>query len=241
MYISIIIPTLNEEQYIERTLKNLKNIHSIPYEIIVADTKSTDKTVDIAKKYADTVTVYSGEKKPNASIIRNLGAKSAKGDILLFQDADVILKDPDKFITTACDVLKQNPKLVAVTTASRVELESETVMDFIMYKIINLTFVFLNNIFHIGGASGECQIIRKETFEKIGGYNETLPIAEDNEMFQKLARIGRTRIIMKLVTLQTGRRQHAIGWPRLLWQWQVNWFTMTFMHKSASNTWEEVR
>lgn len=241
MKLSIIIPTLNEEKYIERTLKNLKQIHSIEHEIIVADTNSKDRTREIAKQYADKVVVYDGTKKPNAAIIRNMGAKSAKGDVLLFQDADVLLKDADHFVTHAYNVLERHPEIVALTVASRVEPGLETLADKIMYWIINMTFVLSNNIFRLGGASGECQIIRKTAFEKVQGYNEDLPVAEDNEIFQKLARIGRTRILMDILTLQPGRRPHAVGWPRLLLQWQVNWFMMTFRHKSASSEWDEIR
>ena len=239
--ISIIIPTLNEERVIERTLKNLRSIHSVPYEIIVADTKSTDRTGEIATQYDATLTIYNGTKKPNAAIIRNLGAAAAKGDVFLFQDADVILKDVDHFVVRALAVLKNDSKIVALTAAARVEPESENWMDRFMYAMINMTFVLLNNVFHIGGASGECMIVRREAFEKIGGFNEALPVAEDNELFQKLARIGRTRILTDLVTLQTGRRQHAIGWPRLLLQWWSSWVSMTFFGKSASSDWEEVR
>ncbi len=241
MKLSLIIPTLNEEKYIERTLKNLKQIHSVEHEIIVADTNSKDRTREIAERYADTVVVYDGAKKPNASIIRNLGASVAKGDVFLFQDADVLLTNPDHFVAHVCEVLDQNPKLVGLTAATRVEPELETRADRVMYWIVNTTFIFLNNIFHVGGGSGECIVARREAFEKIGGFDEALPIAEDNDLFQKLARIGRTRILMELLTLQPGRRPHAVGWPRLLWQWQVNWFSMTFRHKSVGSTWEEVR
>lgn len=238
--LSIIVPTLNEERVIERTLQNLRTIHSIPHEIIVADSNSKDDTREIAAKYVDAVVMYQGAKKPNAAIGRNLGATAAHGDIFLFQDADVILADADHFVAYACEVLEKNPGLVALTAAARIEPGAETWADRIMYWIINRTFVLLN-VFRIGGASGECQIIRREAFEKIGGYNESLPIGEDNEIFQKLARIGRTRICMELLTLQTGRRQHAVGWPRLLWQWISSWFTMTFFRTSAAGTWEEIR
>lgn len=239
--LSIIIPTLNEERFIERTLKNLRTIHSVPYEIIVADTGSTDKTREIASRYADVVVVYEGDEKPNAAIIRNLGAKVAKGEILLFQDADVILGGADSFVKRACFVLRETPSLVALTTAARVDPESENLTDRFMYWMINNTFVLLNNVLRVGGASGECQIVRCKSFEQIGGYNATLPVGEDNELFQRLARIGRTRILTDLVTFQTGRRQHAIGWTRLLLQWWSNWVAITFFHKSASNHWDEIR
>ncbi len=238
--ISIIIPTLNEESVIEKTLQNLRTIKSVPYEIIVADTKSKDRTREIAEQYADTVVVYSGEKRPNAGIIRNLGASVAKGDLFLFQDADVLLQDADHFVMRVVETFEKDPKLVGLTAATRVTTEFETLTDRVMYWIINRTFVILN-LLRIGGSGGECQVVRRDAFEKVGGYTESLPIAEDNELFQKLTKIGRTRIRLDLLTRHPGRRSRALGWPRLLWQWQTSWITMTFLHKSAADTWEEIR
>ncbi len=239
--LSIIIPTLNEERAIEQTLKNLRSIHSLLYEIIIADTKSTDRTRDIAEKYADTVVVYQGTKKPNAAIIRNLGATVAKGDVLLFQDADVILKDADAFVVRVRDVLQKNPEFVALTVSTRVDSATATLMDGFMSWAINMSFIILNNVLHVGGASGECQIVRREAFDKVGGYDESLPVSEDADLFQKLARVGRTRMLTDLLTVQSGRRQHAIGWPRLLLQWWGNWISVTFFHTSVTSHWEEIR
>ena len=88
-FISIIIPTLNEEKYIENTLKALKNQdYNGKYEIIVADGMSKDRTVKIAQKYADKVIKV---KKPGISAGRNAGAGIAKGGIFLFIDADTIV------------------------------------------------------------------------------------------------------------------------------------------------------
>lgn len=49
--ISIIVPTKNEERYLPGLLKSIKKQTVQPYEIIVADAGSTDRTVEIAKKY----------------------------------------------------------------------------------------------------------------------------------------------------------------------------------------------
>jgi glycosyltransferase involved in cell wall biosynthesis len=87
--VSIIIPTLNEEKYIESTLKALKNQdYKGKYEMIVADGLSKDNTVKIAKKYVDKVVLV---KEKGIAKGRNAGAKVAKGNILLFIDADTIL------------------------------------------------------------------------------------------------------------------------------------------------------
>ena len=56
--ISIIIPTLNEEKIIEATLCTLTSTLTIPHEVIVSDGGSSDRTVELAKKYAGAVVFF---------------------------------------------------------------------------------------------------------------------------------------------------------------------------------------
>src|SRR4051812_47233932 len=97
MKLSIIIPTLNEEKILEKTLLHLRELHDIPYEIIVSDGKSKDKTIEIANKYADKVVVYEGEKRQTIGMGRNLGASVAQGDFFVFLDADMYVPDINDF------------------------------------------------------------------------------------------------------------------------------------------------
>jgi glycosyltransferase involved in cell wall biosynthesis len=70
--LSIIIPTLNEEKIIKSTLSLLKSRLKIPHELIVSDGGSNDKTVSIAKEYADKVVVFS---EKNRQTIAMMGLK----------------------------------------------------------------------------------------------------------------------------------------------------------------------
>ncbi len=99
--ISIIIPTLNEEKWIGRTFKNLKKIKSIPYEIIVSDGNSKDKTISIAKRYTKKYVVYKEKKRQNIAMGRNMGARIARGEYFVFMDADVTIPDVDNFFKKA--------------------------------------------------------------------------------------------------------------------------------------------
>ena len=82
--ISVIIPTYNEETVILDCLKSLSNQTYKDYEIIVVDDGSTDKTLDKLKNIKVLHQNHLG-----AGAARNLGAKQAKGDILVFVDADM--------------------------------------------------------------------------------------------------------------------------------------------------------
>ncbi len=242
--ISIIIPTLNEEKVIEKTLKDLRDSLTIPHEIIVSDGKSTDQTIAIAKKYADIVAVWDHPEKQNIPAGRNFGAARAQGKYLAFIDADVRIPDPDRFFTTLIDLFHQRPSLAAVAVGIRVLPEYETFWDRVIFGCVNFLFTVQNNIFKIGAAAGEFQMMPRETFERLGGYNVRLVAAEDLELFGRLAKIGSTAFVSALTVYHTGRRAHKIGWPRLLLQWWGNWFYIAVLRrkdKVMSKEWTVIR
>lgn len=238
--ISIIIPTLNEEKIIEKTLKSLREYHG-DCEIIVSDGKSTDRTIEIAKKYADKVIVYDGVARQTIGMGRNLGAASASGDFLLFLDADVSIPNPDRFFSITLNRFDKNSKLVALIPFIRVFPEMATLMDKIVFSIVNFNFYLMNNVFHKGAAGGEFQMVRADVFKKLGGYDETLSVSEDQEFFWRLCKVGRTHIEPSLVIYHTSRRAHKIGWPKLLWSWFINLLSVMFRKKAHSEVWEEIR
>ena len=88
MTISVVIPVYNEEKYIRKCLKALKDGQRVPDEIIIVDGGSTDHTVKIAKQMGCKVI---DNPKKNAACGRNAGILKAKGDIIAFTDGDCIV------------------------------------------------------------------------------------------------------------------------------------------------------
>ena len=88
--ISVVIPSFNEEERIEKCLTSLtkQNFPRDEYEIIVVDGGSKDRTREIAEKYADIVFIQTSPKVGGA---RNDGALRARGEIIATTDADTIL------------------------------------------------------------------------------------------------------------------------------------------------------
>lgn len=237
--ISIIIPTLNEESVIGETLKRLKvGLGKTEFEIIVSDGGSSDKTVAIAKKYADRIVK---EKNKTIAAGRNLGAKSARGEYLVFFDADTTIPAADKFFSKTLGVFKERPKLVALTVSVRVLPEKETLADKIIFGILNFSIRVLNNVFGLGRSVGEFQMIRASAFRKLNGYNENLVAGEDHEMFYRLSRIGQIRSENSLVMFHSGRRAHILGWPKLLWRWFRDTISVILVKKAVSKEWEVIR
>jgi glycosyltransferase involved in cell wall biosynthesis len=240
--ISFIIPTLEEEKVIEKILKNLKEITAFEYEIIVSDGGSKDKTVEIAKKYGVKVVENTSGERQNIGIGRNEGAKVATGDFLVFLDADVYVPQPNEFFKHALQDFKDTPNLLGLSGWVRVFPEMETWGDYFGYVIVSdWMFYIQNNILHHGATCGEFQMMRADIFKKLGGYKQSLTVAEDRDLFYRISKIGLTKTDPKLLIYHTGRRPHAIGWPRLLWEWSTNSFHATVFDKAHSEEWKVIR
>jgi len=85
---SVVVPTLNEENLVEKCLLSVKNQTYRNFELILSDNGSTDKTVKIAKKYCDKIVF---EEKKGVAHAKNKGMESAKGDIIVLLEADTII------------------------------------------------------------------------------------------------------------------------------------------------------
>ena len=239
--VSIIIPTKNEEKVIGRTLAHLRD--SLPkddYEIIVVDDESADRTAEIARAYADQVLVRVGEVHGIARG-KNAGAKRARGEFVVFLDADCEPEKPAEFFKKALALFDADPRIAGLTCSLKVFPSLATFGDRVVFAGVNLTFRFINNILRGGGGSGEFQMVRRSIFDAVQGFNENLPVAEDQDFFQRVARHGRVRMEPSLVVWHTSRRAHKLGWPRLLMQWWLNYVSVTLFKKSVSKEWKVIR
>lgn len=176
--ISIIIPALNEENYLPRLLDSLKKQSFKDYEIIVADAGSKDKTIEIAKKYG--CRIVPGGLPPKA---RNEGAKVAKGDLLLFLDADLMLQDG--FLDTLLKEFKEKKLDIASTNL-------EFLSDKIIYKIAGmLCNIYYTYTQYFSPHITQCILVKKEVHEKIGGFDEDIKLSEDFVYIKKMAKIAK--------------------------------------------------
>lgn len=239
--ISIIIPTKNEISVIEKTLKQFLSCEPGSLELIVSDGKSTDGTIEMARNCGAKVVIYSGEKRQTIGMGRNAGAKIATGEYLAFFDADITVPEPERFFGKCVALFESRPEILGFTAHLKVSPDRAHLSDRIVFSLVSLIYIIQNNFLRIGAASGECMIVRRSAFEKIGGFREDLPVSEDQDMFRRLAKIGRTYFNSDLTVYHTGRRIRKVGWPRLIVSWLLNGFSVWVFGKSFHSVWEEVR
>ncbi len=237
--LSIVIPAREEEKVICKTVSRLKQLLTLPKEIIVSDDGSTDATVQSAKGCADKVVEFEGTKH-TASRSRNAGAELASGDFIVFLDADSQVPEPDAFFTRALKHF-DDPHVVGVCWPQRAHAGIETWADYFSFGVLNITMRITNNILHRGEASGKFMIVRASAFRQVGGFREKLVTREDGDFFLRLSHIGRTIYDPKLMIFHGARRAHRIGWWKLWRVWIANSISVALFDEVVTEDWTPVR
>jgi len=201
--ISIIIPTLNEAKYLPRLLRSLYEQTFEDFEVIVADNQSTDATREIAMRFGCRVTAGG---RPAAG--RNRGAQLAKGDWLLFLDADVVLP-PDFLEKALVEIQKQN--LIAATCL--LKPLSQKRVDQILHKTANFYLRLMKKV--SPRAAGAGIFIKKEIHQAIGGFDEELKLAEDHQYVSKASELGNFGLLKCVCLPVSVRRLEKEGRFRL--------------------------
>lgn len=230
--ISVVIPAREEEATIQATVRQFDAL-SIPHEVIVSDANSKDRTVEIARAAgAKVVLDDTGARAPSKQ--RNDGARVAQGEYLLFVDATVILPEINTFVAQALSHFK-DPRVVGLAVPQWIYPEIATRTDRVMLWITNWTL----RLQTIG--SGKFVLTRRSAFDSLGGYRENLMTREDGDFFIRLKNIGTVVFDPSLGILYSGRREHAWGWPKLLYVWIRDTISVILFDRSASSDWGPVR
>jgi len=182
--LSIIIPTYNEENYIEFLLRSIQAQSYKDYEVIVADANSKDRTRELAAQNG--VLVVDGGMP---AVGRNRGAAVAKGDILLFLDADVVLPDPWFLQGTVAEFEKR--KLGVATCMADPMSKNKT--DKVFHEVFN--YFMLVTAATAPHAPGFCIFARKSVHDKIGGFDEEIKLAEDHDYAKRAAKAGKFGVL----------------------------------------------
>lgn len=209
--VSVIITTKNEENYLESTLKAIKDQTYPNIEIIVTDACSTDNTVKIARKYTDKVVI----KKTNIAEGKNLGAKHANGKFLVFVSADTIL-DRNWIKNAIKDFNKENIVMVAGYFSFHERSIGARIYGW-LWKLITFSSYRIR-FFH---TSGECTImVRKPKFYSIGGFKNDLINMEDIDFTKRMKRMGKVVLEKTCRCVASARRFEKEGYIK----WSLIWF-----------------
>ncbi len=191
--LSIIIPVHNGCAYLRKTIDAVLSSDYRDYEILVVDDASTDESADIVRARGVEVIPIATKLGPAAA--RNQGARHARGDILLFVDADVLVQP--NTLTKVVKILNDNPDVAAVFGSYD---DSPSELNFIsQFKNLSHHFVHQHSSRAAATFWAGCGAIRRRVFETTGGFDESKysrPSIEDIELGNRLCRKG-FRIVLE--------------------------------------------
>lgn len=185
--VSIIVPTYQREEKLERALESINSQTYRDFQIIVVDDNPSEKFREKVEEIVenletDNITRLVNGENQGVSSARNLGIEKAEGEIVAFLDDDDEWK-PEK-IEKQVEKIKQEG-INAVYTAS--EMYDEGVKD-IVRKTPGLDLNAMLERDRIGSPSKV--MIEKEFLEKVGGFDEDIPSAEDWDLWIRLMKRG---------------------------------------------------
>ncbi len=203
--LSIIVPAHNEEAFIRPTLRALDAAArdaGVPFEIVVVDDSSTDRTAAIAAAQGARIV---GANVRQIAGARNAGARAARGDRLLFVDADTMV--PAEALRAALAEMDAG----AVGGGASPVFDAGTPVW--ARRTIGLTVWFMRRM---GWAAGCFLFARREPFERAGGFDERYFASEEIHLSRALKRLGRF-VILREQVVTSGRKTHRYSAAHAFW------------------------
>jgi teichuronic acid biosynthesis glycosyltransferase TuaG len=184
--VSVVIPVYNDEQYIQECVESALNQDYENLEVIVVDDGSSDSTPKILKRFGEKIHCIHQKNRGTAAAL-NTGIQNANGGLIAWLSSDDLFLP--KKIEHQTEKFRENPFLELVYT------------DWIMIdsqgnevKTVHCPFPpagrFVFEMLRNNFVNGSSVIIRRECFEKVGYFDETLPADSDGDMWFRMLKQG---------------------------------------------------
>ena len=185
--VSVVIPAYNEATYIDRLLEALNKQLFKDFEIIVSDAQSKDGTDNVVKSFQGVMDIKFIEAPPKGPAFgRNQGAKHARGEWLLFLDADDDVDDPE-FIKILLDETKKHGWY---TSSAKIKVKEGAFFNRFGMAYVNYNYLKLLSHTKHPVAPGYCILTKRELFESLSGFNEKIRFGEDYDYVSRASKRG---------------------------------------------------
>jgi len=207
--VSVVMPTLNEEAYIERTLKSLRDQDlDSPYEIVIGDGYSTDNTLRICSKYVDRIVL---EKKKTPAAGRQSAVEESRGSVIAFCCADSFYpRDWLRELTTPIIEGKAG-------AAGGVVLPLDgSFLDNVSSKYILAPLALGLSKFGVYFTPGETVAVSRKAFDEVGGFKVDMVTAEDMDLIKRISKMSKVIINPRAKAYVSMRRVRKWGYVKYL-------------------------
>lgn len=200
--VSVIIPSYNTARFVVEAVESVLNQTYKDYEILVIDDGSTDNTQEVLEPYKEKIH-YIYQPNQGAAIARNHGCRLARGEFLAFLDADDYFFPEKLAAQIAC--FDDDPSLEMIQNGWRlVNQNGEKISDVTLWEAAPELDLKSWVIYKMVRPSA--MMLRREWWEKVGGFDHRYPPTEDLDFALRLCLMGCKMKWLKEV--YTGYRQH---------------------------------
>lgn len=213
--ISIIIPTLNEEKGIVKTLKEINKL-KIDKEVLVVDGLSTDNTIKNAQKYGAKIIL---EKRRGKGIAMRTGVEKSKGDVVCFLDGDGTY--PPRHIPKMFELLN-NCDVVVASRLLKKENANDSLYTLFLYRFYPLFLKKYFKKFKTSEPITGMRMLRKETWKKLN-------LKSNDFMIELEMEVSMAKNKMKVIELPIPCLKRAGGHSKFFYP--RNWKTVWNMRK----------
>ncbi len=196
---SVIIPTYNREAFVIEALESVALQTKAPYEVIVVDDGSTDRTKALVKKYFPSA-VYIRTQNQGVSKARNIGLQISKGNIIAFLDSDDLWL-PNK-LEEQLAYLEENPEIRILHCNEEWRRDGELLQQkkYHQKKGGELFFDSLPRCV----ISPSAVIMRREILIEFGQFDESLVACEDYDLWLRITSSELVGFVEKTLVIKRG-------------------------------------
>lgn len=192
-------PSYNQAKYIEQTLRSVLEQDYPRVEYLVVDGQSTDGSVELIRKYADTLAWWVSEKDSGQGEAINKGLARTKGEIIAWLNSDDYYLSGT--LSTVAKIFEENPDVVMVYGDMLAVDEQGRTINTLKYRQLSLQDLLCFQI--IGQPS---VFFRREAYEKAGGLDVTFHFLLDHHLWIRIAQAGK---ILHVPQIWSAARYHA--------------------------------
>jgi glycosyltransferase involved in cell wall biosynthesis len=233
--VSVIIPTHNRADLLKEAIQSVLNQTYHNYEIIVIDDGSTDHTSETVKQFPTPIS-YRYQENSGVSAARNKGIQVAKGDYIAFLDSD------DLFVTNKLEMqvaYLQKHQDVGLVYSSYTNVKEN--LNEIDTKFLTLEGEIHEDILSNCPIATPTVMLRREVLEDMAWFDETMAIAEDIDLWCRIARDWKIGVISEPLTRVRHHQSNTIRDPNLILESHLKRLEKAFSKDSQIGILEQKR
>lgn len=197
--VSVVIPLYNKEKYIFQTLQSVMNQTYKSLECIIVDDGSTDNSVEIASKFiTDNELPWRliSQENSGQTKARNHGIHQARGEFIAFLDSDDLW--PETKIELQVEAIENNPDSVLVLCSYAIFGEGNSIPRVVRHKTCKKMNSDWLDMRGFGGGLESLGLVRRNTLDQIGMFNENLSTSSGLDLSLRLERVGKIILLPQI-------------------------------------------